>query len=135
MASFYITKKLEKQNVDKYSKILEIKMSDENQIVSALSGGNQQKVVVAKALFPDPDIIILDEPTRGIDVKTKAEIHALMSKLAQQGKAVIMISSEMPEILGISDRIIVLHEGKLTGELMREEASQEAVLRLAMSSN
>jgi len=135
MASFYINKKLEKQNVDKYSKILEIKMSDENQIVSALSGGNQQKVVVAKALFPDPDIIILDEPTRGIDVKTKAEIHALMSKLAQQGKAVIMISSEMPEILGISDRIIVLHEGKLTGELMREEASQEAVLRLAMSSD
>jgi len=135
MTSFYIKKKLEKQNVEKYSKILEIKMSDENQIVSALSGGNQQKVVVAKALFPDPDIIILDEPTRGIDVKTKAEIHALMSKLAKQGKAVIMISSEMPEILGISDRIIVLHEGKLTGELMREEASQEAVLRLAMSSN
>jgi ABC-type sugar transport system ATPase subunit len=99
MNSLYITKKLEKKNVDRYSKILEIKMSSENQVVSALSGGNQQKVVVAKALFPEPDIIILDEPTRGIDVKTKAEIHALMSKLAQQGKAVIMISSEMPEIL------------------------------------
>jgi len=135
MNALYIKKKLEKQNVEKYSKILEIKMSSERQAVSALSGGNQQKVVVSKALFPEPDIIILDEPTRGIDVKTKAEIHALMSKLAQQGKAVIMISSELPEILGISDRIIVLHEGRLTGELLREEASQEAVLRYAMGSN
>jgi inositol transport system ATP-binding protein len=135
MKHFYISKKKEKECAYKYSKILEIKMKDENQTVSALSGGNQQKVVVSRALFPDPDIIIMDEPTRGIDVKTKADIHLLMSKLAQQGKAVIMISSEIPEILGISDRIIVLHEGRLTGELKRCEATQEQILSYAMGQN
>jgi len=135
MKYFYISKKKEKENVDQYSQILEIKMKDENQPVSALSGGNQQKVVVSRALFPDPDIIIMDEPTRGIDVKTKADIHRLMSKLAQKGKAVIMISSEIPEILGISDRIIVLHEGRLTGEIMRSSATQEQILSFAMGQN
>lgn len=132
MKLFYLSKSLEKKYVGQYTQILEIKMRDEKQVTQALSGGNQQKVVVSRALFPEPDIIILDEPTRGIDVKTKADIHALMSKLAKEGKAVIMISSELPEILGISDRIIVLHEGKLTGELLRSEASQEKVLRYAM---
>jgi inositol transport system ATP-binding protein len=135
MKAFYISKKKEKENVDQYSKILEIKMKDENQPASALSGGNQQKVVVSRALFPDPEIIIMDEPTRGIDVKTKADIHRLMSQLAQKGKAVIMISSEIPEILGISDRIIVLHEGKLTGEIMRAAATQEQILSFAMGQN
>ena len=114
---------------------LEIKMKDENQMVSELSGGNQQKVVVARALFPEPDIIILDEPTRGIDVKTKSDIHRLMSRLAQRGKAIIMISSEIPEILGVSDRIIVLHEGRLTGEIRRSEATQERILSYAMGQN
>jgi ABC-type sugar transport system ATPase subunit len=135
MKYFYISKKKEKENAYQYSRILEIKMKDENQMVSALSGGNQQKVVVSRALFSDPEIIILDEPTRGIDVKTKAGIHLLMSKLAQQGKAVIMISSEIPEILGISDRVIVLHEGRLTGELMRSEATQAQILSYAMGQN
>jgi inositol transport system ATP-binding protein len=135
MKFFYISKRKEKENVDEYSKILEIKMKDENQPVSALSGGNQQKVVVSRALFPDPEIIIMDEPTRGIDVKTKADIHRLMSKLAQKGKAVIMISSEIPEILGISDRIIVLHEGRLTGEIMRSAATQEQILSYAMGQS
>jgi inositol transport system ATP-binding protein len=130
MKYFYISKKK-----DLYSKILEIKMKDENQPVSALSGGNQQKVVVSRALFSDPEIIIMDEPTRGIDVKTKADIHRLMSNLAQKGKAVIMISSEIPEILGISDRIIVLHEGRLTGEISRSEGTQERVLGYAMGQN
>ena len=135
MKHFYLSKKKEKENVEKYSTILEIKMKDENQLVSSLSGGNQQKVVVSRALFPDPEIIIMDEPTRGIDVKTKADIHHLMSKLAQQGKAVIMISSEIQEILGISDRIIVLHEGRLTGEIMRSKATQEQILSFAMGQN
>ncbi len=135
MNRFYLSKKKEKENVAKYSTILEIKMKDENQPVSSLSGGNQQKVVVSRALFPDPEIIIMDEPTRGIDVKTKADIHHLMSKLAQEGKAVIMISSEIQEILGISDRVIVLHEGRLTGEILRSEATQEQILSYAMGQN
>ncbi|MDD5016674.1 MAG: sugar ABC transporter ATP-binding protein [Eubacteriales bacterium] len=135
MIAFYISKKKEKKSVETFSKILEIKMKDESQVVSALSGGNQQKVVVSRTLFSDPDIIIMDEPTRGIDVKTKADIHALMSKLANQGKAIIMISSEMPEVIGISDRIIVLHEGRLSGELTRAEADQQSVLRYAMGRN
>lgn len=132
---FYISRKKEKENINHYAKILEIKMKDENQMVSELSGGNQQKVVVARALFPEPDIIILDEPTRGIDVKTKSDIHRLMSRLAQRGKAIIMISSEIPEILGVSDRIIVLHEGRLTGEIRRSEATQERILSYAMGQN
>ncbi len=135
MTLFYISKKKEQKYIEEYSKILEIKMRNEMQMVSALSGGNQQKVVVSRALFPNPDIIILDEPTRGIDVKTKADIHLLMSKLAQQGKAIIMISSEIPEILGISDRIIVLYEGKITGEIMRAEANQQQILSYAMGQN
>ena len=80
-----------------------------------------------------PKILILDEPTRGIDVGAKKEIHMLMSQLAKEGVAVIMISSELPEILGMSDRIIVMHEGRIKGELMREEASQEAIMKLAIS--
>jgi inositol transport system ATP-binding protein len=98
-----------------------------------LSGGNQQKVLLARWLLNDPDILILDEPTRGIDVGAKSEIHKLMSKLAQDGKAIIMISSEMPEVLGMSDRVIVMHEGYKKGELSREEANQEKILEVAYS--
>jgi len=97
-----------------------------------LSGGNQQKVVIGKWMEIKPNILILDEPTRGIDVKTKKEIYMLMSKLAQQGVAIIMISSELPEILGMSDRIVVMHEGTIKGELLRNEASQENIMKLAM---
>lgn len=99
---------------------------------SSLSGGNQQKVVVAKALGSDFDILILDEPTKGVDVGAKAAIYEIMGELAQQGYAIIMISSEMPEILGMSDRIVVMCEGRVTGELSREEATQEKILELAM---
>jgi len=98
----------------------------------SLSGGNQQKIVISKWILGDPDIIIMDEPTRGIDVAAKAEIHLLMSELAAQGKAVIMISSEMPEVMGVSDRAIVLHEGKLIGELNRSEFSQEKIMSYAI---
>ena len=100
---------------------------------SSLSGGNQQKVVVAKALGSDFKVLILDEPTKGVDVGAKAAIYEIMGELAQQGYAIIMISSEMPEILGMSDRIIVMCEGRVTGELSREEATQEKILELAMT--
>lgn len=100
-------------------------------MVVNLSGGNQQKVVLAKALAADPEIIIFDEPTKGIDVGAKQEIYQLMNTLAEAGKAIIMISSDMEEILGMSDRIVVLHEGTVAGELHRDEFSQERVLQLA----
>ena len=110
---------------------LGIKTPSINQIVENLSGGNQQKVVLAKWMLTVPDILIMDEPTRGIDVGAKSEIHRMMGELVKAGKAVIMISSEMPEVMGMSDRIIVLHEGDLTGELKRDEFSQERILELA----
>ena len=99
-----------------------------------MSGGNQQKVAVSRALNCDPEIIILDEPTRGIDVKTKSEIHRLMSALAGSGRAVLMVSSELPEVLGMSDRIIVLHEGTMTGILSREEATADKIMELAVAT-
>ncbi len=102
---------------------------------NTLSGGNQQKVVVAKILSSDLKVIILDEPTKGVDVGAKAEIYEIMGELAKQGYAIIMISSEMPEILGMCDRIIVMCEGKVTGELSREEADQEAILKFAMAKS
>jgi len=96
-----------------------------------LSGGNQQKVLIGRWLLTRPRILILDEPTRGIDVGAKAEIHRLISKLAGDGVAVIMISSEMPEILGMSDRIMVIHEGRVTGFLDRKDADQVKIMELA----
>lgn len=110
---------------------LSIKTPSLNQHIVNLSGGNQQKVLLARWLLNNPDILILDEPTRGIDVGAKSEIHKLMSRLAQTGKAIIMISSELPEILGMSDRIMVMHEGHKKGELNRAEASQEKIMELA----
>ena len=101
------------------------------QKVVNLSGGNQQKVVLAKWLALNPKVLIVDEPTRGIDVGAKAEVHQLLSKLAHQGVAILMISSELPEILGMSDRILVMREGRIAGELSRAEASQEAIMSLA----
>ena len=110
---------------------LEIKTPSMDQTIRLLSGGNQQKVLVSRWLLTLPDILILDEPTRGIDVGAKAEIHRLMCKLAQDGKAIIMISSELPEILGMSDRVLVMHEGKVGGEFAREDATQESIMRAA----
>jgi inositol transport system ATP-binding protein len=96
-----------------------------------LSGGNQQKVLLGRWLLTAPGILILDEPTRGIDVGAKAEIHRLIAQLAEQGAAVLLISSELPEVLGMSDRILVMHEGRMTGLLAREEATQETIMSLA----
>lgn len=109
-----------------------IKVSSGNQVVNYLSGGNQQKVVLAKVLLNDPDILILDEPTRGIDIGAKAEIYKLMNELVSKGKAIILISSELPEILGMSDRIMVMHEGRITAELTGAEATQEKIMEYAM---
>jgi len=99
-------------------------------LVATLSGGNQQKVVVARWLATEASILILDEPTRGVDVGAKAEIHALIGELAARGTAVLLISSELPEVLGLADRIIVLREGRIAGEVLRANATQESLLRL-----
>ena len=99
-------------------------------LAGKLSGGNQQKVVLSKWLFTDPQVLILDEPTRGIDVGAKYEIYLLINKLAASGKGIIVISSELPELLGISDRVYALSEGRITGELPIEEATPETVLKL-----
>lgn len=127
-----LDKKKEKRLVDEYMKLLTVKAPSKEVKVDTLSGGNQQKVVLAKWLLGEPEIIIMDEPTRGIDVGAKAEIYKLMDRLASEGKAIIMISSEMPELMGMSDRVIVLHEGAVTGEFKREEFSQEAILASAI---
>ena len=114
-----------------YKEKLKIKTPGLQQTVKQLSGGNQQKIVLAKWLIQNPDIIIFDEPTRGIDVGAKTEIYKLVANLAEEGKAIIFISSEMPEILGMSDRVIVFYEGKKTGELSIEEATQERIMMYA----
>ncbi|MCD8221286.1 MAG: sugar ABC transporter ATP-binding protein [Clostridiales bacterium] len=111
---------------------VDTKAVDIFQPASSLSGGNQQKVVVAKALGQEMKVVIMDEPTKGVDVGAKAEIYAIMGDLAKQGYAIILISSEMPEILGMADRIFVMCNGRKTGELMREEATQEIILDLSM---
>ncbi len=114
-----------------YKTALNIKTPNIEQKVVNLSGGNQQKVSIAKWLFVEPDILILDEPTRGIDVGAKYEIYTIMNRLVEQGMSIIMISSELPEILGMSDRIYVVSAGKITGELFKDKANQEEIMRLA----
>lgn len=114
---------------------VDTKAVDIFQPASSLSGGNQQKVVVAKALSQEMKVVIMDEPTKGVDVGAKAEIYAIMGGLAQKGYAIILISSEMPEILGMSDRIVVMCNGRKTGELKRDEATQEGILELAMEKS
>jgi ABC-type sugar transport system ATPase subunit len=120
--------------VDQIIDQLSIKVTSRNQIVENLSGGNQQKVVLAKWLLTEPEIIIFDEPTRGIDVGAKSEIYNLINDLVLQGKSAIIISSEMPELIGISDRIIVMSQGRIKGELSRENFSQEIIMQLAAHS-
>ena len=102
------------------------------QIAVNLSGGNQQKVVLAKWLFSNPDVLILDEPTRGIDVGAKYEIYTIINRLAAEGKAIIMISSELPEVLGISDRIYVMAAGRIAAEMPAAEATQETIMKAIM---
>ena len=115
----------------KYIELLNIRTPSGEQLTGNLSGGNQQKVVLAKWLLNEPDVIILDEPTRGIDVGAKRDIYLLIGSLAQQGKAVIMISSEIPELMGVCDRIAVMSEGRVSGEISRKDFSQETIMELA----
>ena len=118
-----------------YKEKLKTKCPTVEQNVGNLSGGNQQKVLLAKWMFADPDILILDEPTRGIDVGAKYEIYCIINDLVAAGKSVIMISSELPEVLGMSDRIYVMNEGRIVGELSQEEASQEKIMSCILSSS
>lgn len=120
---------------EKYKKLINVKSNSINQTVGSLSGGNQQKVVLSKWMLTQPDVLILDEPTRGIDVGAKYEIYCAINDLAKQGKAIIVISSEMPEIIGTCDRIYVINEGKIAGELTKSEVTQEKIMKCIMQSN
>lgn len=131
---FFIKLKEEKQIIEKQIKALRIKVYSSRQLVSFLSGGNQQKVVLAKWMMKNPKLLILDEPTRGIDVGAKSEIYKLMCEYVSKGNSIIMISSEMSEVMGMSDRIIVLSNGALGGELYREEFEQEKIMSYAVSN-
>lgn len=119
----------EKRLAEEYREKTNVKTPSICQLVRNLSGGNQQKVILAKALLTTPEVLILDEPTRGIDVGAKKEIYHLINGLKAEGKAIVIISSEMPEILGMSDRILVMNDGRIKGELSRTEATQESIMR------
>jgi putative multiple sugar transport system ATP-binding protein len=129
-----IDKDKEYQVAVEYKDKLKTKTPTVEQNVGNLSGGNQQKVLLAKWMFAEPDVLILDEPTRGIDVGAKYEIYCIINDLVKEGKSVVMISSELPETIGMSDRIYVMNEGKFVGELKQEEASQESIMACIMRS-
>ena len=122
---------MERRDTSELIEKLSIKTPSPEQIVQFLSGGNQQKVVLAKWLALHPKVLLLDEPTRGIDVGAKQEIYRLMESLAEQGVAILFVSSEMEEILGMSDRVLVMHEGRMAGEIARDDLSEEVVMKLA----
>ena len=122
----------ERSVAEEYVHMLKTATPSVNQPVMFLSGGNQQKVVLAKWLFSDSRIVILDEPTRGIDVGAKREIYEIINKLAADGKVIIVVSSEMEEIMGISDRIVVMHEGRIAGEVDKERFSQSLITEYAV---
>ncbi|MCO6009836.1 sugar ABC transporter ATP-binding protein [Actinoallomurus purpureus] len=126
-----ISRKVERDRAADWAIRLQLKYARLSDTVGVLSGGNQQKVVLAKWLSTDPSVLIVDEPTRGIDVGTKAEVHRLLSELAGQGLAVLMISSDLPEVLGMADRVLVMHEGRLAAEIPRAEATEETVMAAA----
>ena len=128
----FLSTTLETRLAQDYVERLRIKTPSVQQIVENLSGGNQQKVVIAKWLATNPQILLLDEPTRGIDVNAKNEIYKLISELAEAGLAIVMVSSELPEIMAITDRIIVLSEGKQTAEFTLSQATEELIMRAAI---
>ena len=130
---WFLNRGKERSLASEYVQKLRVKTPSNEQKVMNLSGGNQQKVVIAKWMATHPAVLILDEPTRGIDVGAKKEIHLLMSELVRQGVAIIMISSELPEILGMSDRIYVMHDGRIKGEIARSDATQESIMKMAIS--
>jgi putative multiple sugar transport system ATP-binding protein len=128
-----INEGMENQAVTEMQKQMRIRCTGIDQVVESLSGGNQQKVILSKWIMAEPDILILDEPTRGIDVGAKYEIYTIINRLAAEGKTIIMISSEMPELLGMCDRIYVVTEGEISGELGREQATQESIMSCIMN--
>jgi ribose transport system ATP-binding protein len=130
-SSFFVREKALKDAAEESRKLLNIKTPSVNQLVKYLSGGNQQKAIIARWLVKDCDVLIFDEPTRGIDVGAKEEIYQLLNRLAEQGKSIIMISSELPEILRMSHRVVVMADGRVTGVLSAAEANQETIMRLA----
>jgi rhamnose transport system ATP-binding protein len=123
-----ITHAVENRSAKEWASRLEVKTHALDTVAATLSGGNQQKVVLAKWLATRPQVLIIDEPTRGIDVGTKSEVHRLLSELAGQGMGILMISSELPEVLGMADRILVMREGRITAEIARSEATSENVM-------
>lgn len=127
----FVSHRMEQGFVEESIRKLHVKAHHPNQRVGSLSGGNQQKVVIGKWLATQPKVLILDEPTRGVDIGAKREIYDLMNQLVQEGVAILMISSELPEVLGMSDRILVMHEGRVTGEFLRENATQETIMHAA----
>ena len=127
----FLDAKWETEIATEYSKKLNVKAPCIKTIIQNLSGGNQQKVILAKWLVAQSEIMILDEPTRGIDVNAKTEFYALMNDFVNEGGCIVVVSSELPEILGICDRILVMREGDIRGELSREEASEQAIMELA----
>ena len=129
-----IDRAAEQREAAKYVEQFRIRTPSVLTEVESLSGGNQQKVALARWLATKPAVLILDEPTQGVDVGAKAEIHALMQDLVERGLAIIMISSELPEVLGMSDRIVVMQRGRVAGTLTREEATQDRILALALGS-
>jgi ribose transport system ATP-binding protein len=129
--AFFVQDKAMKEAAEASRKLLSIKTPSVNQLVKYLSGGNQQKTIIARWLVKDCDILIFDEPTRGIDVGAKEEIYQLLNRLAEQGKTIIMISSELPEILRMSHRVVVMADGMIKGVLSANQANQESIMRLA----
>ena len=128
----FINKNEEIERYNKNKELINIKADNPSDLITSLSGGNQQKVIISRWLANDPDVLIMDEPTRGIDVGAKHEIYEIMNELAAQGKAIIMISSEMSELLGMADRICVMCNGKITGEIDQpEEMTQAMVMNFA----
>ncbi len=131
MGKFLLNRKKEREVTQKYIDDFRIKVTGQSQLTGSLSGGNQQKIVIGRSLSTTPKVVILDEPTRGIDVGAKQEIYRIMRELADNGTSIIMVSSEMSELIGMSDRIIVMKEGRVVKELEPEEYSQETILSYA----
>jgi inositol transport system ATP-binding protein len=126
----FLDERKERAALDRFRKSIGVRMASPEQHISNLSGGNQQKIVLARWLALEPKILIIDEPTRGVDVAAKAEVHEVLDALAAQGIAVLAISSELPEVLSIADRIITMREGRITGEIPAAEATQERLMTL-----
>lgn len=126
----FIDETAERAMVEEFRQKLNIRMASPEQLIASLSGGNQQKVTLARWLALRPKVLIVDEPTRGIDVGAKVEVHNLLFEMAQTGIAVIAISSELPEILAVSDRIITMREGRVTGQVEREDATEELLMSM-----